>query len=105
VRRKIRAKFVIEQGTWSNDASKFINKMETIQRRDIEMEIVDGVLKFHGGPTGYESFLIKDLLCSNPERRERFCICAGTINRWAKCTVPWKDVYEFITQEENEDDD
>ena len=72
--------------------------------RELEMEIYTNergcrVLKFHGGPTGFEEYRVQDLLTLNVDNQSKwFCICAGTINSWPYCAVNRKEVFEFIRE-------
>lgn len=104
----IDAIFEIEKGRWDEKASKFVDREITKQTKQIEMEIDlsrgTPILKFNGGPTGFESYYIEDLCYGKHDIRQRakdsdFCICGGTINRWARCVVPMEKVLEFLQTE------
>ena len=89
-------------------------------REEISMEVVDyprhdgtikKSLKFIGGPTGYESYLIETLLDNSygrglmgrglmdREPLENFCICGGTVGLYQRCTVNVGSVQEFLRSE------
>jgi len=101
---KIKSKWTQETGNWDKATNKYINrKFLLISNRELEMIIIKAkeknkdILKFEGGPTGYESYYISDLLKNNIKTGD-MCICGGTINSWANCTVPKKEVFDFLRE-------
>ncbi len=90
---------------WDENTEKYINH-HTIQlpNRILRMKIINHsdnpdnkILEFIGGPTGYETYYINDLLKNKKLYcDENFCICAGTINSWHSCFVKWKDIFNFL---------
>lgn len=100
---KIKSIWTVRKGTWNERQAKFINVTSVVTEKELEMVIEEReagkILRFNGGPTGFEAYYIKDLLdpITADLRHDQFCICAGTINRWAKCEVDWKTVRDFIT--------
>ena len=53
-------------------------------------------MKFIGGPTGFESYYLEDLEGDTLDHDGDFCICGGTINSWANCTVDTADIHKAI---------
>lgn len=54
------------------------------------------VIQFDG-PTKCEMYTIKSLLpFLKADLDALLCICAGTPNRWAECTVSRRDVFNFL---------
>jgi hypothetical protein len=105
MKQKIMSKWIRQSGRWTDPPGEYRNVVEKEFTRELEMEIVQYpadsirparmVLVFHGGPTGNESYYIDSLLlCRNDS--EDFCICAGTINSWPKCSVNAKEVFDFL---------
>lgn len=92
----------VTRGVWNNKECKYENFSQTFYNKQIEMEITQGkhgpVLRFIGGPTGYESYYIEDLMKNSLREGTDFCICAGTINSWPECKVPWDEVFHFIQE-------
>ena len=98
-KRSITAKFITEKGRWDKQSNSFVDRssVETISPIEMELFERDGkqILKFIGGPTGFESYYVEDLN-ANPMVAGIFCICGGTINRWPRCEVPFADVADFL---------
>ena len=104
----IKAWFIRETGFWSEDKGKFINISKSNEFRDISVTICERengfdklILKFYGGPTGFESYYLKDVIELIPDKdkindTQTMCICGGTINRWDACYVNYKEVIDFI---------
>ena len=104
---KINSRWVVEKGRWDNEENIFTDRTEETFERDIEMRIEASengkILRFLGGPTGHESYYIKDLLLTDSTVKE-MCICGGTINRWPACYVDKQIIFNFIKRKgvENE---
>ena len=98
---KINSVWTVETGRWSDRKCKFVDRKSKTFERELEMEIAQGqsgpVIKFIGGPTGFESYYIKDLL-EDQSKSGPFWICAGTINRWPRCSVEFSEVIKFIKE-------
>lgn len=106
--KTIKSYWTYETGIWNGVKNEYINRIVSdIKEKDLKIEIENTpfseygpVLKFIGGPTGYESYYIKNLL-ENPWNHGDFCICGGTINSWAKCWVKTKDVMNILEDYKN----
>lgn len=105
----IESEWMYETGKWDNKISEFINRIiaePVIKKIEIKVyrDIINDrdIVNFVGGPTGFESYRLEDLKSHDLDNDERFCICGGTINSWANCTVACKDIYEAIKQYEKE---
>ena len=87
----------METGKWNGES--FIDRRKEESSKTLEMELFDKdgifILKFHGGPTGYEEYYANDLLQGIVNSGE-LCICGGTINTWPACYVPAREVKQFI---------
>lgn len=103
---EIKSYWSYEKGLWDTEHNKYIERTvsevkEKMLKIEIEINIKHykndpiQVIHFIGGPTGYESYYIKDLLENNLEH-VNFCICGGTINSWAKCWVKSKDIKNIL---------
>ena len=86
------------------DGKGFINrKWSKVEEKKLKVTLDDTntdkpIVKFHGGPTGFESYYLKDLL-ENPfgeNEHDLFCICGGTINSWPRCFVKSRDLKEIL---------
>lgn len=97
--RDIEATFVKQTGIWNEKETKFDITKEQTRHQTIQMQINESdngpILRFIGGPTGYEAFYIADLEAS-PREDNRFYICAGTPNGYEICHVSRKEVYKFL---------
>jgi hypothetical protein len=97
-------------GRWDdNNGFGYVDIKERRETRTLTLQIVERghgkrSLQFVGGPTGYESYDIDDLLDPktglatfgpNPEDA-MFCICGGTMNSWPTCEVRAKDVLDYL---------
>ena len=95
----IEATFIKERANWNKLTCKYEDHTYKTTMRFITMEIIhrkdQPVLRFIGGPTGFESYYVESLLY-NPPPADTLCICGGTVNSWSKCTVPWEDVKNFL---------
>ena len=102
---KINSRWVVEKGRWDEKSNTFTQQTKKTFERIIYMHLEDckkgQLLRFIGGPTGYESYYVKDLLLNDPNAGE-MCICGGTINRWPSCYVNMKIVKDFIKKTNNE---
>ncbi len=96
---EIESKWDYETGRWNNKKREFtdIKHKESVKTIKMRIEAVGNklVLRFIGGPTGFESYYIEDLL-ENKLRSDDFCICGGTINSWPACRVKWSEVEAFM---------
>lgn len=73
--------------------NKHIRKTETkTLKLKLEERIHGKVIRFIGGPTGFESYYIE---CLNLKPGP-FVICGGTINSWPRCTVKAEDIIKFL---------
>jgi len=106
---KITSYWTYETGKWDEDSGKFINrKISEIKTKELEIEIdktdhgdnYGPILRFKGGPTGFESYYINELL-EDEYNHEDFGICGGTINSWARCWVKTKDINKILEQFRN----
>ena len=101
--KEISSEWVFERGVWDHITNTYAKRTYENKTKIIKMKIeknADGnnILRFIGGPTGYESYYLEDLIRNvGPARNGNgFCICGGTINSWPFVRVPMKDVFEFI---------
>lgn len=84
-------------GEWNG--KKFIKKQKSpVEEKLLEVVLILGdkneTVKFLGGPTGYETYCLKDLL--KLKENENFCICGGTLNSWPNCYVKAKDLSQIL---------
>jgi len=101
VSMKIKSYWQSETGRWSDATNSYTNKiLSDIKEKELEVIIVKSegkkILKFLGGPTGFESYYLEDLMQNI--KTEKFYICAGTINSWYSCYVLWEDVKKIIKE-------
>jgi len=96
---KINSVFTFETARWDSSLNNFVGRKSRDETREIEVAIIarDGkpLLVFTGGPTGFESYYLEDIL-EEPLRGDDFCICGGTVNSWPRCIVNWQDVVDLI---------
>ena len=96
--KTIVARWVVERGSWSPSGNIYINKVKQESTRELQMKIMNShygdILHFVGGPTGCESYYVHDLLDGVGDSQE-ICICGGTINSYAACYVPRKEVIDL----------
>jgi len=97
----IKSFWTYEKGRWSEEHNDYIDRNTSEpQEKILTMEIVDHgtgpILQFNGGPTGYESYYVADLVARQP-KGAYMAICAGTINSWAQCRVRSQDVVAFLS--------
>lgn len=98
-----------ETGVWNGKASRYDNrKLSEPRQKELTMELFKRpadervILKFNGGPTGFESYLAEGLLDNILEDQvgkpadTPFCICGGTINSWPTVTVNKAEVVLFL---------
>ena len=100
---KIKSYWQSETGRWSDATNSYTNKiLSNIREKKLEVIIVKSedkkILKFLGGPTGFESYYLEDLLLNIDNKTEKLYICAGTINSWSSCYVLWEDVKKIIKE-------
>lgn len=74
-----------------------------ISTRELTMHIItEGherpILRFEGGPTGFESYYVADIDFRVSSGEDKFYICAGTANRWPACWVDRKEVQKFVDE-------
>lgn len=96
-----------EKGRWSEKENAFVDRnFSEVQEKTLQViyEPDENIIRFVGGPTGYESYYFSDIIrtlqsdSQDSLQHENFCICGGTINRWANCTVKMKDFQEIVNQ-------
>jgi hypothetical protein len=99
----IKSEWKYEKADWDNVNGRFVNKtISEIFIKDIEIKVYKDIItgrelvKFIGGPTGWETYRLEDLKEHDLDNYDRFCICAGTINSWANCTVSSRDIHKAI---------
>jgi hypothetical protein len=100
---KIKSFWQCEYGSWDEGERRYVEKELTpIEEKEIEFTIIndgkDPILKFIGGPTGHESYYIRDLIRASRMDHVKFYICAGTINSYPSCYVLWEDVEPAILE-------
>ena len=98
---KLKNKSITSHWTWRN-TQEVVTKEED---RELTMTLTEKFdkqfLSFIGGPTGSESYYVDSLLKNSFMKHSpncTFCICGGTLNSWARCTVRIGDVQEFIKE-------
>ena len=86
------------------DGGKYVDKkLSEVEEKELKvtLDITNTdkpIIKFHGGPTGFESYYLNDIL-ENPfglNENDNFCICGGTINSWPRCWVKTKDFKSIL---------
>jgi len=106
----INSKWTALRAEW--DGQNFVNEHEApLPDKVLSMELstrpdwegnLKQVLYFRGGPTGFESYYVEDLLDPETGISARgdvdLCICGGTINSWPRCTVSTADVLKFLSE-------
>jgi hypothetical protein len=102
-KNEINSKWTMEIGRWNEQSGKFEDRVikdwpDKILKMEISGDQDKKILKFIGGPTGFESYYIDDFI-KYPIKGEELCICGGTINIWPRCTVSWKDIESFLQSE------
>lgn len=103
-KERIKSRWIVEKGDWDNRTNHYVNRTKEVILKDIEMVIIEGtngrVLRFIGGPTGYECYYVSDLLVGDMSTKNtEICICSGTINKWPTCFVKRSDVMRFLKKE------
>ena len=108
--RKIMSHWEWKFAKWNEEDGKFEEFWVRREARLIEMRVEEcggggggeGVLKFVGGPTGFESYGIEGLLRGMEGKGlgGKFFICAGTVNRWPSCWVGLEEVKDFLREGE-----
>ncbi len=101
----IESEWQYEKGKWDKETCQFIDRtFSKLFIKEIKIKIFLNILsgketvQFVGGPTGFESYFLEDLENHDLNNTNKFCICGGTINSWARCTVRSKDIYNAIKQ-------
>lgn len=101
----IQAEFIRETGRYSDEMKTYVDRHVIKKYKNIFVNICEDasgrlLLKFYGGPTGHECYLLDSILSDfkrwEDSTSDTLCICAGTINRWDACYVSIKDVHKFI---------
>jgi hypothetical protein len=100
-KEEIASRWVKKTGDWDGFSYKNIQYTITTYKTigmQIERRIgEEDIIRFIGGPTGHESYYVNSLLAGlNRKIRKELFICAGTINSWPQCSVPFHLVIEFI---------
>lgn len=99
---QIKSYWQYKTGRWDHKEGAFVDKkLSSIKTKTLNISIEknedgDNILYFKGGPTGHESYYLETLCSFNFMNYAYFCICAGTINRWAQCWVKSKDLSSII---------
>lgn len=107
MKKGIDSEWVMLKGIWNPDARAYTRVIEEPRMKQIAMELFERaeitILKF-AGPTGHESYYVDKYLAGELLTRDQdnFCICAGTINSWPRCTVKRKDVADFLIEYQKE---
>jgi len=98
-----------ETGDWDRSNNRYINRhLKPYPARQILVQVEDrggeDVLHFLNGPTGHESYYLKDLMeflqegVKTEPDHETLSICAGTINSWPRCAVLRKHVVQALKE-------
>jgi len=104
----ISSEWIYETGNWDGTINDFVTiTFSEVFIKDIELIVYKDltgkeIVRFLGGPTGFEYYRMEDLKLHDLDNDERFCICGGTINSWANCTVSCRDIHKTIKQYEGE---
>jgi hypothetical protein len=102
---KITSYWQAETGFYDEKVGRYTRRRFTdIKEKVLETEIRiseynnQPVLQFIGGPTGYESYYLSDLipLLDEPDNERKWVICAGTINSWPRCWVKIGELKKVI---------
>ena len=100
-----------ETGIWSNVQEKYFNrKWSDVVEKTLAIRFLDSghtddrgiVVRFNGGPTGFESYYLGSLIEHNLDNGSMFCICGGTINSWHNCEVKSRELHNIIKQYQKE---
>lgn len=100
--QKINAEFITEKASWDSKSNNYVDRCKTVEFKEIAMRIEERegrkILRFIGGPTGFESYYLDDLISGGLMNFDggKFCICGGTVNSWPRCQVCVRDVQDFI---------
>lgn len=102
---KITSYWQHETGVWDKEKEKFVEKKKSpISVKEINVVLDTSnysdkpILKFQGGPTGFESYYLDDFLQDYLDKIDRFYICAGTLNSWPSCYVLASDLKQVIKE-------
>ena len=99
---EIKSEWVYEKGKWDKEQNKFVDVtlsktyVKMLKTRVFINDNGKEILQFMGGPTGWESYYLDDLKKHDLKNEGKFCICAGTMNSWAKCSVKSRDIHNAI---------
>ena len=98
--RKINSEWIKKTGSWNKVTNTYDNVREVPRQKTLTMRITEERVEFDGGPTGYEAYNNNDYLveCLNKAINAGvwFTICGGTINKFARCSVPPAQVLKAI---------
>ena len=101
-KRKIKCKWIVETADWNKATNSYENRQSTETERTISMQLIKKehgtVIQFFGGPTGYESYYVEDLMNNHESKSKDLCICGGTVNSWPRCIVNRDTVFNFIKE-------
>lgn len=101
--KPIKCTWTKETGDWEGNKG-YVNRKECAEEKMIEIgtDEYDGkpIIRFIGAPTGHESYYVH-MLKENTRlmKGDTMCICAGTINSWARCEVSWTDVLNYMKEQ------
>lgn len=100
---KIQSYWTQELGRWDDINNTFVNRKFTPTEEKtllIIYEPIRQIIRFIGGPTGFESYYLSDIIkiINTPHKSDFFTICAGTINRWPNCKVKFNDFKKIIEE-------
>lgn len=101
---QIATKFVFETATWRDHPPGYYDRKTREEPRTLTLSIDKSnprgdIIKFNGGPTGFESYYIKDLLSGRRKGGDELCICGGTVNSWPSCRIDWATIEAFLQDE------
>ncbi len=96
---KIKSYWRYKKGNWDNKINTYKDVYYTEEEEkilDVELDTDDKpIVRFLGGPTGYESYYFTDVY-KKPRPDNKFYMCTGTINSWAECWVKVDDFTEIL---------
>ena len=93
-------------GTWNENKNCYQDvHISPITEKVLKVVILESlrndkseeIIRFVGGPTGYESYYVKDLT-DKPFQHKFMYICAGTINSWPSCYVKTEDLKAILNE-------
>lgn len=100
---KVRSVWVTETGWWAEETDSYIDIEHSERRKEIGVhlcvnpELGKMTVEFDG-PTGFESYALKDMEEVARSGDSDLCICFGTINRWPRCLVDVSDLRKFLDE-------